>query len=98
MEKVAETEKKLDGMPDKELTIEIISADDDETFTFERNAKIKEVINTAVTKFGLEPKDAYDLTFSDRPKEPLEHERPLGSYHEIHDGTKLVLTSRGGGV
>lgn len=98
MEKVAEAEKKHGGKPDKELTIEIISADQDETFTFLRDTKVKEVISTAVAKLGLDPKDAYDLTFPDRPKEPLEHERPLGSYHEIHDGTKLVLTSRGGGV
>ncbi len=84
--------------PDKDITIIICSADDDGRFTFDKNTKIKDVINEAVRKFQLDPKDAYDLTFPDKPKEPLEKERTLGSYREIKDGTKLVLTSRGGGV
>jgi hypothetical protein len=97
--------------PHKELTITICSADDDREFTFPRTTKIGEVIATAVKAFGLDPNDAYDLFLPKRPtggqggnggcahqNQPLDKDRTLGSYHEIHDGAELILTSRGGGV
>lgn len=98
--------------PDKELTITICSTDDDQEFTFPRTTKVADVIAAAVKAFGLDPNDAYDLFLSKRhggghgggghggghQNAPLEKDRPLGSYDEIQDGTKLILTSRGGGV
>ena len=93
--------------PDKELTIVICSADDDREFAFDRNTKVADVIAVAVKAFGLDPNDAYDLFLHKRDgghgdggnqNSPLPKDRPLGSFPEIHDGTKLILTSRGGGV
>lgn len=88
---------------DKELTIFISSADEDQEFTFERSTTVGEAIAVAVKKFGLDPNDAYDLTLPQKPgqkkpSEPLPKDRTLGSIPEIKDGTQLILTARGGGV
>lgn len=89
--------------PDQELVILISSADDDKEFTFKRNTTVAEAIAAAVNKFGLDPNDAYDLSFpkkpgQKKPSELLPKERPLGSFPEIKDGAQLILTARGGGV
>jgi hypothetical protein len=102
-------ESKHEVRVDKDLTILICSADEDREFTFARTTKIRDVITAAVTAFGLDPNDAYDLSLPKKGGDgghgggshqsvSLSKDRPLGSYHEIQDGTKLVLTSRGGGV
>lgn len=97
MEATAADVKKPSGKSDKDVTILICSADEDREFTFDKNAKIGEVIDKVVDAFGLSKNDTYSLVFPDQPKEPLDKNRPLVSYH-IKDGTKLILTSVGGGV
>ena len=96
MEKVAE-EKKPADKPDHNVTVVISTPDEDREFTFPKTTKISEVISTAVSTFGLDPKDVYSLAFADKPSEKLDPNRPLGSF-KIEDGTKLVLSSKGGGV
>ena len=96
MEKVAE-EKKPANKPDDSFTVIVSTADEDREFTFPKTTKISEVITTVVNAFGLDPKDVYSLALADKPSEKLEPNRPLVSY-KIEDGTKLVLSSKGGGV
>lgn len=108
MEAAAHGESKHDVGPDRELTIIICSADEDREFTLAKTTKINDVIAAAVEAFGLDPNDAYDLFFPNQGgggHDPgsnqnilLPKDRPLVSFDEIHDGTKLILTSRGGGV
>ncbi|MGZ5118772.1 MAG: EsaB/YukD family protein [Burkholderiales bacterium] len=96
MEHVAE-EKKPAEKPDHSVTVVISTADEDREFTFPKTTKISEVISTVLDVFGLDPKDVYSLALADKPKEKLAADRPLVSY-KIEDGTKLVLSSKGGGV
>lgn len=83
--------------PDKDITVLISSPDEDAKFTFKKTTKVEAAIKEAVEKFGLSPKDQYDLALADEPAVNLDPQRPLVSY-KIEDGTKLLLTSRGGGV
>jgi len=96
MEKVAE-EKKPGHKPDHSVTVVICTPDEDREFTFPKTTKISEVISAAVEVFELDPKDVYSLALADKPTEKLAPDRPLVSY-KIEDGTKLVLSSKGGGV
>jgi len=103
VETIQHSEPTPEVRPDKELSIFISSADVDEEFTFKRSTTVGEAVTVAVAKFGLDPKDAYDLTFppkpgQKKPSEPLPQNRTLGSFPEIKDGTQLILTARGGGV
>lgn len=103
VETVAHPEPTPEIRPDKELEIFISSADEDREFDFKRSTTVAEAITVAVNAFKLDPKDAYDLTFPQKPgqkkpSEPLPKDRTLGSFPEIKDGTQLVLTARGGGV
>ena len=82
---------------DKDITVVISSPDEDANFTFKKTTKVEDAIKVAVDKFGLSPKDQYDLALADEPAVKLDPQRPLVSY-KIEDGTKLLLTSRGGGV
>ena len=96
MEKVAE-EKKPADKPDHAVTVVISTSDEDREFMFAKTTKIFDVISTVVGAFGLDPKDVYSLALADKPSEKLDPNRPLVSY-QIEDGTKLVLSSKGGGV
>jgi hypothetical protein len=103
VEPAVHSEPKHDVRPDKELVIFISSADEDGKFDFTGTTTVAEAIAAAVKAFGLDPNDAYDLAFpkgphDKKPKEPLPKDRALGSFPEIKDGTKLILTARGGGV
>ncbi len=103
METIEHTGPAHEARPDKELIIFISSADDDQRFEFKRSTTVGEAIAVAVNKFGLDPNDAYDLTFpkkphQKKPSEPLPKDRTLGSIPEIKDDTQLILTARGGGV
>jgi hypothetical protein len=95
MENVAE--KKPTDKPDHTVAVIISTPDEDREFMFPRTTKISEVISTAVEAFKLDPKDVYSLALADKPSEKLDPNRPLVSYN-VEDGTKLVLSSKGGGV
>ena len=95
MEKVEE--KKPANKPDHDVTVTISTPDDDKEFTFPRTSKISEVIAVAVNAFELDPKDVYSLALADKPSEKLDPNRTLVSY-KVEDGTKLVLSAKGGGV
>lgn len=103
MESIEHSEPTHEVRPNRELMIFISSADDDEKFDFKRSTTVAEAIAVAVKQFELDPNDAYDLSFPQKPgqKKPSEllpKDRPLGSFPEIKDGTQLILTARGGGV
>ncbi len=91
---IAAEPKKPEHKPDHTITVVISTPDEDEEFTFDKTTKISEVITVAVTKFGLDPNDAYELALADKPTEKLSKDRPLNSFKEIKDGTKLILSSR----
>jgi hypothetical protein len=88
---------KSEEKADKNVTVIISTADEDREFTFPKTTKIAEVISTAVSAFNLDPKDVYSLALADKPSEKLDPNKPLVSY-KIEDDTKLVLSSKGGGV
>jgi hypothetical protein len=96
MEKVDEAQNPA-AKPDHDVTVIISTPDEDREFTFPKTTKIAEVISTAVSTFGLDPKDVYSLALADKPSEKLDPNRSLVSY-KIENGTKLVLSSKGGGV
>jgi hypothetical protein len=96
MEKVAEGKKPADK-PDHSVTVTISTADEDREFSFPKTTKVSEVVTAAVNAFELDPKDVYSLALADKPSEKLDPSRPLVSY-KVEDGTKLVLSSKGGGV
>lgn len=88
----------IEARSDHEITLVIKSMRGTaKTFTFDKTTKVSEVIDAAVKAFGFAAGDKFDLVFPDKPGEPLQHNRPLVSYH-IVDGTELLLTSTGGGV
>lgn len=78
------------------LTLTVIWADEDGEFTVPKSTKVLELISLAVAQFKLSPTDKYDLMLPSGGQ-PLEHDRPLVSYH-LKDGDQLLLTSTGGGV
>jgi hypothetical protein len=103
METATHSELSAAVRPGRELKIFISSADEDRKFEFAPATTVGQAITDAVNVFGLDPNDAYDLTFAHKPhdkkpQEPLPKDRTLGSIPEIKDGTQLILTSRGGGV
>jgi hypothetical protein len=79
------------------LTLTVIWADEDGEFTVPKTTKVSELITLAVTRFKLSPSDKYDLMLPSAGGQPLEHDRPLVSYH-LKDGDQLLLTSTAGGV
>jgi hypothetical protein len=85
------------GKPDDVLSIEIISADEEFTFDFQKTTKVSEAIDAAVNQFELNAADKYTLKFPGDKGEKLDPNRPLVSYG-LADGASLVLTSHGGGV
>jgi hypothetical protein len=85
------------GGHDQDLTVTVVWADDDAPFTVSKTTKVGELITVAVSQFGLSPNDKYDLALPGKPGEPLDHHRPLVSYH-LKDGDELLLTATGGGV
>jgi hypothetical protein len=96
MQQTVEVQKDS-GINDKTVTIVIETADEDREFTFDKNAKIQQVIDVAVNSFGLAAGNTYNLVFPDKPNEPLDKNRPLVSFG-VKDQAHLVLTSVGGGV
>lgn len=96
----AETEKHQDKhpRPDHELTFKITAlSGESDIFTYEKSAKISDVIAGAIKRFKFSSNDKYDLVFKEKLGEPLEHNRTLASYG-VKDGDEFVLTSTGGGV
>jgi hypothetical protein len=66
-------------------------------FSFDKNAKVADVIATAVREFGFSQGDHFQLVLASNPGEPLQPERTLVSYH-LADGTIVILTAVGSGV
>lgn len=85
------------GRPDHDVTVLISAPDEDRKFTFPKTAKISEVLAAAVKAFGLDPNGVYTLALVDKPAEKLDPHRTLVSY-KIEDGSKLLLSSKAGGV
>lgn len=79
------------------VTIKIQSTRGTKEFMFSEQAKVAEVIATAVQAFGFAPGDKFELVLATHAGEPLQPERTLVSYG-ITDGTALILTAVGGGV
>jgi hypothetical protein len=65
-------------------------------FSFEKTAKVAEVIEAARQKFGFEP-GAFILR-RQKPDEVLAPERPLVSYHIESGETLLLVPEMGSGV
>jgi len=82
---------------DKTVEIKIQSTRGTKEFSFPKETKIADVIAKAVAAFDFAPGDKFELVLATNPKEQLQPERTLVSYH-IADGTVLVLTAIGGGV
>ena len=82
---------------EKTVDIKIQSTRGAKDFSFDKNTKIETVITDAITAFGFEPGDKFDLVLATNPGEPLSPERTLASY-QITDGAVLILTAIGGGV
>lgn len=85
------------GKPDKDIAIEVSSADADATFKVPKTTKVSELITKAMAEFGLDPNDVYSLALPGKPGEPLQGDRPLVSYG-LDDGARVLLTSKAGGV
>ncbi len=82
---------------DKDIEVVVQTSRGSKNFTFPKETKIIDVINTVVKSFGFAPGDRFQLVLASNPSESLQPERPLISYH-ITDGTILVLTAIGSGV
>lgn len=81
---------------DKDLTLEIRTSQGTwENATFEKTAKVQEVIDAVVEHFGFASNGNYQLQTEDG--EVLKPQRPLVSY-KIEDGDVLVFTDLGGAV
>jgi hypothetical protein len=82
-------------MPES-ISVTIQSPRGTQPFTFEKTAKIAEVIETARTRFGFEP-GAFELR-RQSTNEILAPERPLISYHIANGETLLLVPEMGSGV
>ena len=83
-------------MQDKDITLEIISPQGKDSFTFRMTAKVSEVIEQARVKFGFEPGGF--ILKRKTGNETLSPERTLVSYH-LSDGDQLLLVPEmGSGV
>lgn len=82
---------------DQSLEVKVQSTRGTKELSFPKQAKVADVIASAVAAFGFAPGDRFEIVLASNPGEPLQPERPLVSYH-ITDGTVLVLTAIGGGV
>jgi hypothetical protein len=65
--------------------------------TFEKTAKIQEVIQATVQHFGYAQNGKYEMRLKTNPDQPLKPERTLESY-KIDDGSVLIFTDLGVGV
>ena len=81
---------------DRSIDVVIQSPRGQETFTFEKNVKVAEVIETARTAFGFEPGE-FALK-RERDGETLALERPLVSYHIQDNEVLLLVPEMGAGV
>lgn len=82
---------------DQTLEIKIQSSRGTKEFSFDKQTKVSEVIVKAVSSFGFEVGDNFELMLSTNTEEALRPERPLVSYG-IKDGDILILTATGSGV
>jgi hypothetical protein len=82
---------------DKNLELSINTSRGTKEFSFPKQTKVEDVIHQVVTAFGFASGDHFQLVLASNPKEVLQPERTLVSYH-LTDGTKLILTAVGSGV
>jgi type VII secretion system (Wss) protein YukD len=85
-------------MPDDkvlELTVETTRGT--KSVSFDKTAKVADVIAEVVRLCGFSSGDKFDLFLKSDLQHPLQPERTLVSYH-MTDGTVLVLSQVGSGV
>jgi hypothetical protein len=82
---------------EKKVDVKIQSTRGTKDFTFSDDAKVAPVIEEAVREFKFAPGDRFELVLASNPKEVLQPDRTLESYH-IKNGTVLILTAIGSGV
>lgn len=80
---------------DKDLTLNILTPDGLFTETFDKTAKVQEVIDAVIKKFKYASNGRYELHLEDGTV--LDPHRTLVSYH-LKDGDELVFTDLGIGV
>jgi hypothetical protein len=85
------------GKDDRTLDIVIQSTRGSKTFSFPKEAKVAEVLESVIAAFGFAPGDKFELVLATNPGESLRPERTLVSFH-IKDSDILILTAIGGGV
>ena len=84
-------------MPEKdkrELEVKVQTTQGMWERTFDKNAKVQEVIQAVVQHFGFATNGNYELRMAKEPDTPMQPERPLVSYH-VQDGDILVFTDLG---
>lgn len=82
---------------DKVLKLTVETTRGPQTVSFDKTAKISEVIAEVVRLCGFASGDRFDLFLKSDLQHPLQPERTLVSYH-ITDGAVLVLSQVGSGV
>lgn len=82
---------------DNELTITIQTPQGDWTTTFQKTAKVAEVIQAVIEHFGFAINGKYELKLENDPNTALKPERTLVSYG-IKDGDVLVFIDFGQAV
>ncbi len=82
---------------DKSIELTIETTRGTKVLSFEKTAKVADVIAAAVREFGFSSGDRFELVLKSDTAEPLRPERTLVSYH-LTDGTTVVLTAIGAGV
>ena len=79
---------------DKNLTIKIETTEGTWENTFDKTAKVQEVISAVVQHFGFAANGKYELRLESDPNTALSLDRPLISY-QINDGDTLIFTDLG---
>jgi hypothetical protein len=78
----------------KELEVKLETTQGTWETTFDKNAKVQEVIQAVVQHFGFASNGNYELRMAKVPDTALQPERPLVSYH-VQDGDILIFTDLG---
>jgi hypothetical protein len=82
---------------DKILDLTVETTRGTKAVSFDKTAKISDVIAEVVRLCGFASGDRFDLFLKSDLQHPLQPERTLVSYH-MTDGTVLVLSQVGSGV
>ncbi len=79
----------------EQITLQIATPKGVYTDTFQKTAKVQDVIRTAIEKMKLDGGDKFDLVYNQKVLQPIE--RPLVSFG-IEGTVKLELVATGSGV